>query len=334
MDKNILYYFTGLVLVSLVNLSSATPTPVSGYCIPVSSDGSTVQSTSMTTANLADVTITKAVRTDTGFTIFDSDSSNIDPINATNCAGVFAGNDSPLGGNTGTYGDGLLNGENQNGNSGDDNLTTDDSTPHLFDEGAFITKADWQDLTDDNIDNPVDPGWLNLWKSDGNEYNSFGGLNIVDYLTIEIYDITNGGRTGEWSLTFTNPGGLLDAMAMTIFDDSFFDHLAFAFKSGNNGNNGNGNGNGNNGNDGGLVFYDFNFNILNAASGNLFDLSVPHNFVGTFDVSSILTQDISHISLYARDPSGGGSEVPAPTTLTLLSLSLFALAAFARKRRV
>jgi hypothetical protein len=290
---------TGLVLLGLI--SSANAAYMSGYCIPVSSDGTTVQSTSMSAENLIDVQITSAVNTQNNLDVVQLFGT---PIMSTNCAGIFAGNDSPVGENSGTSGDGLLNAEDQSANV-DPNLS--DPT-HLFDEGAFITSADWQNLDGGDVAN--DPGWLNLWKSDEGyaQFPTIGSeFYISDYLNVQL-NYQSG--TGDWSITFLDPTGLLDALSDTVFGDSFFDHLAFGFKDNNES----------------LVLYDFDFNILNAMSLGLFDLNTPHNLAGNFDVRWLYgeSENISHIGIYVRDPVDS-ERIGSPAPLALLGLGLITI---------
>ncbi|WP_026377119.1 hypothetical protein [Aestuariibacter salexigens] len=267
------------------------------------------------------VWINSAIATDTNFQVVPPGFS----IYATDCEGLFVGNDNPLPTlNTGGMGDGLLNGADQTGGHRDPDL--DPNT--AFEPGAFITVADLQDLVGN--DGVNDPGWILLGKdeagtgdwtagnfADTSNWNlpqTLGIFDLTQYLTIGITcsygSFGSGCGAGDWNLTFTDPTGLLNALAGTVFGDSFFDHLAFSFKAG-----------------GEFVVYDFDFNLINAATNGAFDLSVPHNFEGTFDVASLFgTTDISHLTIWARDPVDSSTvNEPAPILLMLLATGLLAI---------
>lgn len=288
----------------IVVLSQQSSAAVIGYCLNDAKDPTTTNNTGL---DVSDVTITSAINTKTNSQLIPPGGS----INSTNCAGIFAGNDNPApSANIGGAYDGLLNGADQTGGQATDPL--DPNT--LFVPGAFITSADLQNL--DGIDQDSDgnlvddPGWIYLGKDEGNGfgYTSPAGVNIADFLTIDFdcdsSSIGQDCKVGDWVLDFTDPEGLLAALELTVFGDSFFDHLALSFKSGNE-----------------FAVYDFDFNVLNFLYGSPFDLSVPHDLSGRFDLSA-LDGGISHISVWARDPANSTTSVPEPTSVLLFGLAL------------
>ncbi|WP_394221188.1 hypothetical protein [Alteromonas gracilis] len=248
--------------------------------------------------NLSDIVITSAVNTQTNMEMVPTNES----INASACAGFFEGNDQPLPTfNTGIWGDGLLNGEKHKKGA------TWFGAP-----GAFITEDDLQDLDGDGLVN--DPGWIFLGKDDGKGFETTNltqwfmdgsSFDLDRYLNIN-FSCAEECKSGDWSLFFPEPERMLAELASSIFGDRFFDHLAFSFKVGKN-----------------TIIYDFNFNMINEGLNDSFDLAIPHNFEGEFDLSGF-AHDISHISVWARDPIGVTS-VDEPLSLYLFICSLLAL---------
>lgn len=254
------------------------------------------------------VTITSAAVATTGTNVLPG------ALPATNCAGIFVGNDQPAG-ITGYHGDGLLNGEAQQGNNDDPLLDPN----VVFNPGAFVTTADLQDLDQDGeID---DAGWVSLFKTeadDGDEYQSPAGLDLTDFMTISTTcngGVFNGCSAGEWSITYQDPQGLLDALSQTEFGDSFFDHLAISFKQANK-----------------FIIFDFDFNLINEVLNGAIDLSLPYDLEGTFDVAPVGWNGLSHISFSARDPIDS-TEVPSPEPLALIALGLLLVATYHGRRR-
>ncbi|MAI63619.1 MAG: hypothetical protein CL600_01850 [Alteromonas sp.] len=257
--------------------------------------------------SLSNVIITSAVNTLTDEEIVRNGNS----ISSTACAGLFDGNDHPLPTyNTGISGDGLLNGE-----------THKKGSPWFASTGAFITEDDLQDL--DGKGGVNDPGWIYLGKDDGNG-NGFGVTDLTNwYLNGETFELdkylgvefscAKGCVNGEWSINFFKPEEMLRELSSTIFGNSFFDHLAFSFKVGNE-----------------TIIYDFNFNLINDEINGVFDLSAPHNFSGKYDLSGLSKKDISHISLWARDPVNAVS-VDEPSNLALFFTGFLLLGSLRRK---
>lgn len=240
-------------------------------------------------------------------------------LHASNAAGIFTGNDQPDS-LTGYALDGLLNGAAQQTGGAKQSDPLLNTTPTIFDGGAFITPNYLQDLDGDGeVD---DPGWLTLYDTDGGF--KIGGINdkdllpnsfvLSDYMTINIS--SGSSKAGSWSINYSNPLGLLDALRHTAYGDSFFDHLAFTFKSGNQE----------------LIFFDFDFNLINdyfSSLGNAgFDLNQPYNLSGGFDLMEspgIGENGISHIALSVRDPNQN-VPVPAPGPLVLIGAGILGLA--------
>ena len=287
-----------LLLISSFN-SSAT---VIGYCNPVGTvgdDGYVAAAVGGNGLSTSDVTITSA-EVAGGDPVYGAPAPAIE---ATNCAGLFVGNDNVNGGdNFGLEDHGYMNGEDF----------------PFFDGGAFITDSSLQNLDDDGLFD--DPGWVYLGKDEG---AGVGGIDLenpagVDLdLFMDIVFTCDSGQingpdcyAGSWSLNFFDPGGLLAALETTVFGDSFFDHLAFTFKFANT-----------------FAVYDFDFNILNSLSPDplnpIFDLSAPHNFTGEFDLSSY-GKGISHISVFARDPLNV-EEIPEPPIYILVLIGVFSI---------
>lgn len=237
-------------------------------------------------------------------------------INSTHCFGVIAGNDAQGGTNSpspnlGYLGDGLLNG----------GYIKDGNVMKYVDPGFFLVDGStYQPLQDPN--NAVDPGWIMLGKMES-ALGTMNGYTVTNgTTTLDIDDVLtfNMNLNGTWSLqidadivdTLTNAG---------LFDRSFFDQLAFVFKAGS----------GANDKDGGWAIYDFNFNTLLNAFPGAFDLTQPYSFTGTWNTDDFDGKNISHMSLWARDPLNTTTVVPLPGTVLLLGIGLLALG-FMRKK--
>lgn len=128
---------------------------------------------------------------------------------------------------------------------------------------------------------------------------------------------------GLWSLVLADD--IIETLQTTLLNRSFFDHLAFVVKAGS-GNEGK------EGKEGGWAVYDFDFNALfEQTGGTLFSLQQPYSFTGTWDMKDFGDKQISHMSLWARDPLTA-SAVPTPATLSLLGVALFAAGLASRRR--
>jgi len=234
---------------------------------------------------------------------------DLDGRTSTSCVGLLSGNDQPLPStNIGQYGDGLLNGAVQSVGNSDPQLDPVNKLfDPLYDNGdslAFIDKSQLQDL--DGIGGFNDPGWVFLGKDEGKPggfdtaiagKDLTGEINVSEVLDIEFtcsVGVIDAGKDeqectkGTWDVKPLD--GIVDKLK-PLFGNGFFDHLAFVFKAGND-----------------FAIYDFDFNLIKAELGGGIDLTVPYLLSGSFDLGSLKTdtfggKGISHISLWARDPS-------------------------------
>jgi hypothetical protein len=229
-----------------------------------------------------------------------------EPIHATSCAGVFTGNEgaalspSP---NLGYLNDGLLNGQFG-----------------LLSPTQFIDSSQLQGLQ--NASNPVDPGWIMLGQLDGNAGElAYSSVTPVGAPTFSLADVLNYTQTqtsnvgGTWQLTI-DPNIVNYLAAYDMISRSSFDHLAFSVKSSTS-----------------WAVYDFDFTKM----GGIFDLSIPYTITGSWTMDTDFEngtgndQNISHISVWARDPITANS-VPEPASLMLVALGLIGVGAYRRRR--
>lgn len=231
--------------------------------------------------------------------------------NATLCVGPIGGNDSgnlqPKNGNIGRLNDGLLNGQGGV------------LSPTWFNNAA--TPSPLLDLDKDGV--ATDPGWIYLGKGTpgGAPFEAYTQpLDLASILNIEFAcTVSDKGKKdcskGSWSLATSLD--IID-IVQDLLGRNAFDHLAFVLKAGNN-----------------YAIYDFDFNMLSAGLPG-FNYSTPYSFTGTWNTGDLGNKDISHISVWARDPvpqaSTTPNEVPEPGMALLVGLGL-AGAAAARRRR-
>lgn len=242
------------------------------------------------------------------------------PIPAMACLGAYDGNDQPPPDpdeNYGYYGDGLLNGEKQQGK-------LDPDLPFEF--GAFITDSTdphLQDLQGDGTAN--DPGWIMLGKydevkdGDGNVTGEgffpspvLGGHKIVtsDYfkMSCDQGNSALGCTKGTWELT---PPATIKEQLEALNFKGFFDRLVIVLKASS-----------------GFALYYFDF-----SNNPDFNLAEVYNFKGTFNTGAFQNKDgtwqgLSHASVHVGDPLG--SSIPEPALLSLIGLGLLGLG-FMRK---
>lgn len=221
--------------------------------------------------------------------------ANFNPgINATSCYGVIGGNDES---------GGTLSPNPNLGWLGDGLLNGEGN---LVSPTQFITPDQLQALEDPT--KPVDPGWIMLGYFDGDSNSlttSTKPFDLTEVLTLSF------NANGTWSLA-TNPN-IVAILDQKLPNRTYFDHLAFTIKAAN-----------------GWAIYDFDFNKIQG-----FDLTTPYSFTGTWNTGDFLNrngnpQDISHLSIWARDPITPNI-VPLPGTLLLTSVGLMALG-FSRRK--
>jgi len=261
------------------------------------------------TCTLDSVAITGMTSSKTGAQVLPANTT----VNSTKCFGVISGNDATNGTNSpspnlGYLGDGLLNGGYM-------------KDGYYVDPGFFLVDGStYQPLKDPNL--AVDPGWIMLGKMEGGSgtmdgYKVTNGANVLDIDDVLTFTMN---ANGTWSLqTKADIVDILDAAGM--FDRSYFDQLAFVFKAGS----------GAQDKDGGWAIYDINFNTLLKQMPGAFDLKQPYSFTGTWNTDDFGGKEISHMSLWARDPLNTTSNVPLPGSVLLMGIGLLALGFVRRK---
>lgn len=234
-----------------------------------------------------------------------SDAASLLPtggISASSCAGVFAGNEGPTlnpSPNLGYLNDGLLNGQDG-----------------LLSPTKFISESQLMSLKE--ADKRVDPGWIKLGELGGNSgqltYEKVSPVGSDPFFLSTVLKYTQTKTSdvgGEWLLEVDK--NIVSILAGYGLDRSTFDHLAFSVKSSI-----------------GWAVYDFDFNAINEDYEGAFDLSKPYTLAGTWTMNYDFFnkkgkgQDISHISVWARDPIPT-NEVPLPGTIFLMGVGLLAL---------
>jgi len=227
--------------------------------------------------------------------------------NATSCIGVYDhGNDDAMGlsepnPNIGQLNDGILNGE------GD-----------LLNGLEFIDPSDLQDLDGDGIF--TDPGWIHLahYTPGGITYDTAGPSPLAD-IVLDIGDLLilsftcDNSDCTELDWVLETKLDIIDQV-QSLLGEATFDHLAFSIKASN-----------------GFAVYDFNFVDIFAAEANpLLNFNTPYILSGTLNTGDFMNaqggfQQISHMNIWARDPSDT-TEVPEPSTLGILGLGVLIMA--------
>lgn len=246
------------------------------------------------------------------------------PISATSCIGLYStpNNLGPFAAeqpNLGYLGNGLLNGEKDANNNVIVNPT------------QFLSSG--QSLQDLNphTNGAIDPGWVQLGSMSSNSGNlttanvtpeggSAFDLGQVLSFSQAVTNTSNGTIAGTWSLTI-NPNIVSILNANGLFQRSHFDHLAFEVKAASV-----------------WAVYDFDFDLLNSQYGNPFNLTIPYNISGTFNLDDFKNsngqdQNISLMSVWARDPLGAETPIAEPGALALFGVGLLSLAGWSRRRQ-
>ncbi len=237
---------------------------------------------------------------------------------ATSCVGVYGVNDDTGGlnnpsPNIGQYQDGLLNGED------------------YLSGMEFITPDDLQALDPDGIKD--DPGWIHLASFNGDDgsvnYSTTGPvpggslvLDIGDLLTLDFTCTAGGpGNCSALDWTLTTKLDIIDQV-QELLGEATFDHLAFSVKAGSESS------------DGGFTVYDFNFKTIFAEENSPYlNFLTPYKLAGTLDTGDFGDKGISHLNVWARDPSDT-TDVPEPASMAVFGTGLLAIFYFSRRNRL
>ncbi|MBA6233340.1 MULTISPECIES: PEP-CTERM sorting domain-containing protein [unclassified Colwellia] len=243
------------------------------------------------------------------------------PYNASECIGIFAGNDSDqTANNIGEFGDGLLNGE-------DSILTGYEFIDGMV--GGLAGGYDGEPLNIDGLGAATDPGWINLAKFDVDDneitysnvtsFDQTKTLNISDVLKLTFSCDNSGGECSAINWTLTTDIDIAETVREVI-DRATFDHLAFVAKAGS------GKGKGNQ-DDKGWAIYDFNFyEIFNNEAPGLFDFETAYSLSGAINIKpGDFSAGLSHLTVWARDPLGTPTIVSEPTTLAIFAFGIIGL---------
>jgi hypothetical protein len=121
-------------------------------------------------------------------------------------------------------------------------------------------------------------------------------------------------NNGTWSLA-VDPSAI-DFATLALGRPSVFDHLAFVMKGPNSGRD----------DDGSWAIYDFNFNDLIDGGLNIRLGDTAYKFEGTWDKNLFINDNaLSHMSVWAHDPSPVAHDVPEPSTLAIFALGMIGL---------
>lgn len=289
-----------------------------------------VNNATLTTVQLSDLDINNNTGGPNGANLLQNG-----PYSASECIGIYAGNDSQLEShltphlNIGQSGDGLLNGGGP--------LTGNEFIDGLVD-GVANPWFDGDKIDIDGDGNATDPGWINLAKFDVDNnstsyksitnYDETISLLISDVLTFTFECVHVGGDCSSINWTLTTDIDIAETVG-TVLNRSTFDHLAFVTKAGS----GNQNGQGNQ-DDKGWAVYDFNFyEIFGSEAPGAFNFETAYSLAGSIDVKpGDFSAGLSHLTVWARDPiNEPTTTVPEPSTIVLFVFSLM-LVAFRKKR--